>query len=1249
MVNNLRRLFASNIYVRQGESLQDAIDRAWPGATIWVEPGVYNRITLLDMSITAVLARYARLYPVPVALALTLLIIYAPALLLTVPFAVLPWAIAVMPSYVTVRPAVQDSLLPDDNQRINPSYSPQLIKITTDDVSISPIRTNMLACFWRIIGVEIGPTGFDRVQITVEDPTNTSINTFPHHIIFDRCYLHGNNTQWRGITFHCAYGWIINCWIDGVFQQGRQSMAIWYNGPGPYVTENNYLSGAAETIITGGSDPAIDGVIPSDMVFRHNYFTKDPSWRGLSGSVANVFEFKSAQRALVEYNVMEHSWTDIQSGYVLMLTVRNQDGAAPWTTVKDIEIRYNVLRHGRGAVDILAKDNFAATRSSTVVSSTAANPTVITVSGGGGHSYLTGDVVTISGHSNANVNGTRAITRLSKTTFSMAVLGGGTGGTANGPRSSVRADNINIHHNLFYNIDNVGMLLIEAPQNLKFEHNTMLGLGPWWQQFLFFSDAPGTYPNMDGFIFRNNIVSEGEYGITNQDSTSGIAGFNEHAVGHIFTANLIMRGGVRFVNYGSNQVIIDPPMPMYGPYRLLNPSIVTTTDGEPVGANIDALFQNIPGLVIDSLGGTAEENALPVIPDAYGPGIMTRAAYGGGTTPTVHVVTNLNNSGAGSLRAAMEASGPRVVIFETSGTIDLLTNITVTSPYLTVAGQTAPSPGITLKGSASAAANAGGIVITTHNVLIQHLRVRPGDTGPVGSGETDHLGLYCNGSGCYNIVFDHVSVTWAGNMNSYVRQTGNPSNILFWRCLNAEALYQPTNAPHSSGISSTATYNYFNANTIGAVGYIGCLFAHNAMRNLEGTHAANMQIINSVFYDWGNRGTVSNNGPWAIFMFGWLAGAWKINVIGCQFISGPEAAISGPLWGVAAYSGAAGSQAYVTDNVIDATLQPVSEYKMQGMGFDPRVQVPALDITDYDIVPGAQAQTLVLANVGARPADRDSVDVRIVNDVFNKTGAPIASQTAVGGWPTLAVNARALTLPLNPHSDSGDGYTNLEKWLQGYASGVEQSVSSPTIANAAGSVFVSDNFSVGSSGAALTTRTGQTGATWTLQSGSDTNGVLVLSNAQRVRVNVNDRTCLVYASGTPASDQYDVVADFFVYSVIPTTHIGIWARIPGSGLNGIHLRYLADGWYLRSISGGVVTTIGSHLQNLVAGQTYTVRLQVRNGAVGVKVNGVSVIHTTASVVTGPGRVGISAFANVAGPVDTNTTGIHLDNFQAINV
>lgn len=160
----------------------------------------------------------------------------------------------------------------------------------------------------------------------------------------------------------------------------------------------------------------------------------------------------------------------------------------------------------------------------------------------------------------------------------------------------------------------------------------------------------------------------------------------------------------------------------------------------------------------------AQTSALPVFPGAVGFGTTTVAGSGRGTSPaktTIIKVTNLNDSGTGSLRACLTASGPRTCVFEVGGYINLLTKITIKTPNVSVFGQTAPYPGIQVRD--------GSIVVQADDVLIQHIASRPGDrnlptdggTG-VKASDRDAFGIWGNTSSdpVERIVLDHVSATW---------------------------------------------------------------------------------------------------------------------------------------------------------------------------------------------------------------------------------------------------------------------------------------------------------------------------------------------------------------------------------------------------------------------------------------------------------------------------------------------------------
>ena len=139
-------------------------------------------------------------------------------------------------------------------------------------------------------------------------------------------------------------------------------------------------------------------------------------------------------------------------------------------------------------------------------------------------------------------------------------------------------------------------------------------------------------------------------------------------------------------------------------------------------------------------------------PGAEGGGALSLGGRGGRVIP----VTSLADSGSGSLRACMEASGPRTCVFAVSGTINLSSSITVSNPYLTVAGQTAPEAGVQVVSPWGS--DAVTFWMGTHDTIIRHIRVRGGGT-PFSYQSGSGSGL----NGAYNNVLDHVSMQYCGN------------------------------------------------------------------------------------------------------------------------------------------------------------------------------------------------------------------------------------------------------------------------------------------------------------------------------------------------------------------------------------------------------------------------------------------------------------------------------------------------------
>jgi len=442
---------------------------------------------------------------------------------------------------------------------------------------------------------------------------------------------------------------------------------------------------------------------------------------------------------------------------------------------------------------------------------------------------------------------------------------------------------------------------------------------------------------------------------------------------------------------------------------------------------------------------------LPIIPGAYvGFGMDTPAGSGRHLdVPETRVikVTNLNTEGPGSLREALEAEGPRVVVFEVSGNIDFrpLGQLSIDHPYLTVAGQTAPSPGITLVGCQ--------LHVRAHDVLIQHVRIRVGDLRDPTRPEVDPKSGWSQWSerdnmkvGGDRVVIDHCSFSWATDEN--VQSRG--SELTFRHCIFSECLASPRHhkGAHSKGLLVLKQGEGEGQNVV----VVGNLFAHNADRNPTASAGVKIAIINNMVYGATGRPGIAmtlSNAPRRGNTHG---GGARASVIGIhadntpcmiRFIARKDEEVGRVFFGDLLYSFTDKEGNYVEEHLDDPWNAPHMKIFTEWVGqkvypLRSKVDKPPVVVPGLTIRPAGEVREWVLANAGARPADRDPVDARIVREVRTRTGRIPASQEDVGGWPELAENRRELTVPDNPHGDNdGDGYTNLEEWLHGFAAEVE--------------------------------------------------------------------------------------------------------------------------------------------------------------------------------------------------------------------
>lgn len=637
----------------------------------------------------------------------------------------------------------------------------------------------------------------------------------------------------------------------------------------------------------------------------------------------------------------------------------------------------------------------------------------------------------------------------------------------------------------------------------------------------------------------------------------------------------------------------------------------------------------------------ADVSALPVVPGApNAAGMDTRAAYGNATNPTVYKITSLADSGAGTLRNAMEASGNRVIIFERSGEITLDSDIIVTSPYMTVAGQTAPDPGITVRRY--------GFQILSHDILIQHLRVRKGqEVGDIVCGNT--FELYSANS--YNIVLDHISSSWGQDEQVIVYNPSRAANFVIWRSIVAEGLnYTPGTESCGGGGAAGAHGLLVYDNTFGTT-VAQSVFAKNHERNPDVHGDASVVMLNNLIYGWqGQQGILFVNFD---HDGGAHGGPWYASTVGNRFIVNTTASESADYLFAYSPNGGTptGNQIYRVDNTV-ANGSTTDEY--QGVGYNPNVFSPptlAPMPSGYSALSSLAVEAALRLTAGARPANRDSVDTRILNEIAARTSSVdwIQFPSDVGGWPTLAVNTRGLTVPTNPNSDDdGDGYTNLEEWLQGYALAVEGGPADAGPADvpaATGTIITSATFT-GTSTTALTSYTSGTGGGWALQTGST--GVLAISNANDIMGTSTATSSLTYSLGVPLSANYDASADFVVKTIIPGNSYSLWVGVSPTQLTGYGIAYdtSSTSWTLFKFVNGTYTGLGSCFQTLSTSTTYRVVLRKRAASKHAVIDGVQCTSINDAEITTAGYGGLSVYHATA---DTNTTGIHYDNFLVQDV
>jgi len=252
--------------------------------------------------------------------------------------------------------------------RVGPEAAPRLARV----VGAGPTATIVAdagAHDWHLVGLEIGSTPgmASFAAVALGSGLETDATRLPHDIVLDRSWVHGD-ANWGvkvGVALDAASVTVANSSITDVKSVAEESQAVRStNGTGPFTLLNDRFEAAGENVMFGGADPAIANLVPSDIAIHYCDFAKplawkvgDPSYAGTHWLVKNLFELKNARRVTVDGNTFEQSWADAQAGDAAVLTVRDQNGGAPWSTVESVVYTNNIVRHVGGGVSILGHDD----------------------------------------------------------------------------------------------------------------------------------------------------------------------------------------------------------------------------------------------------------------------------------------------------------------------------------------------------------------------------------------------------------------------------------------------------------------------------------------------------------------------------------------------------------------------------------------------------------------------------------------------------------------------------------------------------------------------------------------------------------------------------------------------------------------------------------------------------------------------------------------------------------------------------
>ena len=256
--------------------------------------------------------------------------------------------------FVTIQSSAAASLSPD--KRVGPEQAVSMAKILSRGSGKPAVSAANGANHYRFVGIEFAASNADyNYGLITLGSGERDAARLPHDLEIDRSYIHPfkSGVVRRAVALNSANTTIKNSYIEGFGYPNEEAQGIcgWSGTRNVHIL-NNYIEGGAENIMFGGSDPASADLIPIDIEIRGNHLNKPVEWRE-KAAVKTSFELKNARRVQFTDNLLTNIW----AGSAFRITIRNQDGAAPFSTIEDVLIKDNIVNGAGAGLNILGKDD----------------------------------------------------------------------------------------------------------------------------------------------------------------------------------------------------------------------------------------------------------------------------------------------------------------------------------------------------------------------------------------------------------------------------------------------------------------------------------------------------------------------------------------------------------------------------------------------------------------------------------------------------------------------------------------------------------------------------------------------------------------------------------------------------------------------------------------------------------------------------------------------------------------------------